>query len=61
MYGYEDLLTDPHLVATGTFVEQPAPDGRPAIRTVRPPIRMSESDVIALYDQVDVGTPVYIG
>ena len=24
-------------------------------------IRMSESDVIALYDQVDVGTPVYIG
>lgn len=45
VYGYEDLLTDPHLVATGTFVEQPAPDGRPAIRTVRPPIRMSESDV----------------
>ena len=24
-------------------------------------IRMSESDVIALYDQVDVGTPIYIG
>ena len=24
-------------------------------------IRMSEPDVIALYDQVDVGTPVYIG
>jgi len=24
-------------------------------------IRMSEGDVIALYDQVDVGTPVYIG
>lgn len=44
VYGYSDLPRDPHLVATNTFVDQPGPHGT-AVKTVRPPIKMSESPV----------------
>lgn len=44
VYGYSDLPKDPHLVATGAFVEQPGPSGT-VVKTVRPPIRMSQTPV----------------
>lgn len=40
VYDYDDLAADPHVAATGMFVEQPSSNGR-TIRTVRPPLSMS--------------------
>ncbi len=40
VYDYDDLAADPHVRATGTFVEQPHPE-LGVVRTVRPPIRLS--------------------
>jgi crotonobetainyl-CoA:carnitine CoA-transferase CaiB-like acyl-CoA transferase len=40
VYDYRELEQDPHIVATGTFTDQPQSGGG-TIRTVRPPIRMS--------------------
>ena len=40
VYDYKQLEQDPHIVATGTFMDQPQSGGG-TIRTVRPPIRMS--------------------
>jgi len=45
VYGYHDLAADPHLRATGTFVEQPTAVDGETVTTVRPPIKMSESEV----------------
>ncbi|TQK17675.1 crotonobetainyl-CoA:carnitine CoA-transferase CaiB-like acyl-CoA transferase [Microbacterium sp. SLBN-154] len=41
VYDYPDLVNDPHLLATGTFVEQPSAGRGAPVRTVRPPIRLS--------------------
>ena len=41
VYDYDDLAADPHVRATGTFVEQPHPE-LGVVRTVRPPIRLSD-------------------
>lgn len=40
VYDYDDLANDPHVAATGMFVDQPLSDGD-TIRTVRPPLAMS--------------------
>ncbi|MCY7411659.1 MAG: CoA transferase [Salinibacterium sp.] len=45
VYGYQDLAADPHLRATGAFVEQPTAVDGETVTTVRPPIKMSESEV----------------
>lgn len=45
VYGYSDLADDPHLRATGAFVEQPTAREGETITTIRPPIKMSESAV----------------
>jgi crotonobetainyl-CoA:carnitine CoA-transferase CaiB-like acyl-CoA transferase len=42
VYDYKQLERDPHIVATGTFTDQPQSGGE-TIRTVRPPISMSET------------------
>lgn len=41
VYDYDDLAADPHVVATGMFVTQP--QGNTQVRTVRPPISMSDT------------------
>lgn len=43
IYGYADLPSDPHLQATGMFVEQPNSHGGAPIRTVRPPMKLSRT------------------
>ncbi len=40
VYDYPQLEKDPHVVATGTFTQQPQGDGV-AVRTLRPPLIMS--------------------
>ena len=40
VYDYPQLEKDPHVVATGTFTQQPQGDGI-AVRTLRPPLIMS--------------------
>jgi len=45
VYDYPDLARDPHLLATGAFVEQPTAIAGESVTTVRPPISMSESAV----------------
>lgn len=42
VYDYADLEEDPHIRATGLFVEQPTDDGR-TVRTVRPPLHLSDT------------------
>lgn len=42
VYDYAQLAVDPHVVTTGMIVEQPHYSGL-ALRTVRPPIRMSRT------------------
>lgn len=43
VYDYADVATDPHAIATGLFVEQPSGIDGLTVRTVRPPIRMSDT------------------
>ncbi len=43
VYDYPALEADPHAAATGMFVEQPSAHGGPPIRTVRPPLKLSET------------------
>lgn len=43
VYDYADVAVDPHAIATGVFVEQPSAVEGLTIRTVRPPIRMSDT------------------
>jgi len=43
VYGYADLADDPHVRSTGMFVSQPNEGGQGDIRTVRPPINLSET------------------
>jgi crotonobetainyl-CoA:carnitine CoA-transferase CaiB-like acyl-CoA transferase len=45
VYNYQDVVKDPHLISTGGFVSQPTGIPGKEIITVRPPIRMSDSDV----------------
>jgi crotonobetainyl-CoA:carnitine CoA-transferase CaiB-like acyl-CoA transferase len=40
VYDYAQLENDPHVLATGTFTEQPQGDGV-TVRTLRPPLAMS--------------------
>lgn len=40
VYDYADLAVDPHIIATGMFVDQPHAGGK-TVRTSRPPLRMS--------------------
>jgi crotonobetainyl-CoA:carnitine CoA-transferase CaiB-like acyl-CoA transferase len=40
VYDYPQLEKDPHVVATGTFTQQPQADGV-MVRTLRPPLAMS--------------------
>jgi crotonobetainyl-CoA:carnitine CoA-transferase CaiB-like acyl-CoA transferase len=40
VYDYAQLERDPHVVATGTFTEQPQAGGK-MVRTLRPPLTMS--------------------
>lgn len=43
IHDYPALEADPHVIATGMFVEQPSAHGHDPIRTVRPPLRLSET------------------
>jgi crotonobetainyl-CoA:carnitine CoA-transferase CaiB-like acyl-CoA transferase len=47
VHDYEALSKDPHVLATGQFVDQPhnrgSSDGATTVRTVRPPLLMSET------------------
>ena len=43
VYDYADVVVDPHALATGTFVDQPSGENGLTVRTVRPPIRMSDT------------------
>ncbi|WP_375385744.1 CaiB/BaiF CoA transferase family protein [uncultured Microbacterium sp.] len=43
VYDYADLAEDPHALATGLFVEQPGAIEGLSVRTVRPPLRLSDS------------------
>ncbi len=43
VYDYADVASDPHAHATGLFVDQPASTEGQTLRTVRPPIRMSDT------------------
>lgn len=47
MSGFEDLIHDPHLVATGFFREQDHPTEGP-IRTIAPPVRFGNDSLAAL-------------
>lgn len=40
VYDYDDLAADPHVLATGTFVDQPHPT-LGTVRTLRPPLQLS--------------------
>lgn len=43
VYDYADVAEDPHAIATGMFVDQPSAIAGLTVRTVRPPIRMSDT------------------
>lgn len=43
VYDYAGVANDPHVLATGMFVEQPYGDEGATVRTLRPPIRMSST------------------
>ncbi len=43
VYDYPALEADPHVAATGMFVDQPSAHGGPPLRTVRPPLKLSET------------------
>lgn len=53
VYNYADVVNDPHVVATGTIVEQPYGTDGAIVKTVRPPIRMS-----ATPPSIRLGAPV---
>lgn len=40
VYDYDDLVVDPHVMATGTFIDQPHPE-LGTVRTLRPPLQLS--------------------
>ncbi|MGH9135589.1 MAG: CaiB/BaiF CoA transferase family protein [Acidimicrobiales bacterium] len=44
VYDYDDLAADPHVLATGTFVDQPHPE-LGTVRTLRPPLQLSATPV----------------
>lgn len=50
VYDYEDVISDPHIMATGMFTWQPG--GRRQVRTVKPPLAMSETDL-----RIEKGAP----
>ena len=43
VHDYPALQADPHIIATGMFVEQPNAHADRPIRTVRPPLKLSET------------------
>ncbi|WP_457100360.1 CaiB/BaiF CoA transferase family protein [Microbacterium sp. P5_E9] len=43
VYDYEDVANDPHVLATGMIVEQPYGSDGASVRTVRPPLTLSET------------------
>jgi len=43
VYDYAGVAADPHVIETGMIVEQSHGDGGAPVRTVRPPIKMSET------------------
>ncbi|HBX80272.1 MAG TPA: CoA transferase [Propionibacteriaceae bacterium] len=43
VYDYPMLAADPHVAATGMFVDQPNAHDGPPIKTVRPPLKLSET------------------
>jgi crotonobetainyl-CoA:carnitine CoA-transferase CaiB-like acyl-CoA transferase len=43
VYDYADVANDPHVLATGMIVEQPYGTDGDRVRTVRPPLHLSET------------------
>lgn len=43
VYDYADVAQDPHVIATGMIVEQPQAGSGESIRTMRPPLHLSET------------------